>query len=115
MTNTTTPAKKVKKRQTSHIEFFKLCEWVKNADLSGISTFVGCAELASKDVGFPVPPGAIHSALEVTGIKLPERKANGGGKRDRTQILARELASLLRELGKEPSAELMSIVNRTGA
>ena len=51
MTNTTTPAKKVKKRQTSHIEFFKLCEWVKSADLSGISTFVGCAELASKDVG----------------------------------------------------------------
>lgn len=115
-TMTTTPATPAaKKYQTTHIEFFKLCEWLKITNLTGVYTIPRCMELATPALGFPVPYTAIQSALEATGIKLPERPANEPAqKRDRTHILAKELAALLVELGKEPSADLLSIVNRTG-
>ncbi len=103
----------VKKYQTSHIEFYKLCEWIKTANLNGVHTISRCMELATSALGFPVPYTAIQSALEAAGIKLPDRPGVEMSKRDRTQILAKELASLLRELGKEPSEDLISIVNRT--
>lgn len=106
----TTP--KYTKHQTSHAEFYKLCEWVKTADLTGVETMTAAAGVATKAVGFPVPISAIQSAMQATGAQppTPSRKAQ----RDRVHVLATELANLMRELGKEPSAALQSIVNRKG-
>ena len=103
---------KYTKHQTSHAEFYRLCEWIKTADLSGVHTYTAAAQLASKHVGFPVPVTAIQNAMEATGVKLPEPPQKQP--RDRTQIVARELANLLRELGKEPSEDLLSIIGRAG-
>ena len=107
----TTP--KYTKHQTSHAEFYRLCEWIKTADFTGVHTMTGAADFAAQAVGFPVPVSAIHSAMQATGAKLPTTKQQP--KRDRVQIVAIELAGLMRELGKEPSAALLSVVNRRGS
>lgn len=111
-TMTTKPT--IKKRQTTHIEFFQLCEWIKTAELGGVFSISQCAEKASAALGFPVPNSAIESAISATGVKLPDRPEHAG-KRDRVQIVAKELADLMRHLGQTPSADLMSVINRTGA
>lgn len=111
-TMTTKPS--IKKRQTTHLQFFQICEWIKTADISGIFTINQCAEKAQAACGFPVPPSAIESAIKATGVKLPCRP-DSAGKRDRVQVVAKELADLMRHLGQTPSADLMSVINRTGA
>lgn len=111
-TMTTKPI--IKKRQTTHIEFFQLCEWIKTAELGGVFSISQCAEKASAALGFTVPNSAIESAISATGVKLPDRPEHMG-KRDRVQIVAEELADLMRHLGQTPSADLMSVINRTGA
>lgn len=112
-TMTTKPS--AKKHQTSHAEFYRLCEWMKTADLTGAFTYAAVVELAKKHLTFIVTMNSVQNAMEAVGVKLPERPPAESTKRDRTQILARELAGLLRELGKDPSDDLMSIINRTGA
>lgn len=104
--------KKYTKHQTSHAEFYKLCVWVKTADFAGVHTMTAAADVAAKAVGFPVPISAIQRAMQATGAQLPtpSRKEQ----RDRVHVLATELVNLMRELGKEPSAALQSIVNRKG-
>ena len=71
----------IKKRQTTHIEFFQLCEWIKAAELGGVFSISQCAEKASAALGFPVPNSAIESAISATGVKLPDRPEHMG-KRD---------------------------------
>lgn len=106
---TASPAgRSINKRQTTHLEFFKLCEWMKTANLAGVYTFTRCAELASPVMGFPVPVTAVQSALEATGRKLEQRPIEVP-KTDAQQVIASELCKLMASLGHEPSPELRSI------
>jgi len=102
----------INKRQTTHLEFFKLCEWIKTADIAGVYTFTRCAELASAVMKFQVPVTAIQSALEATGRKLEQRPVDVP-KTDAQQVIASELCKLMASLGHEPSPELRSIAKST--
>ena len=104
-----------KKHVTSHANFYRVCEWVTTTDLTKIHSFDEAAIAATKALNFTVPHYTVKSALEATGKSSNVVRKRSSKNRDRVVVLATELAALMRELGKEPSAELLSVVHRKGA
>ena len=105
----------------SHAQFYRLCEWVRTADadgkpvnLKGVHSKAALARRATEALKFQVSEHSVGSALDATGLVLVTaagRAHQGSGKHDRVRVVARELAALLRELGKEPSEALMVVVH----
>ena len=97
----------------SHAQFFKLAEWIKtNHQTAKWHQYKDVADAASKALNCPVSIYSVKSAFAGLDIQFKEQIKKF--QRDRSQVIAVELANLLKELGKEPSAALMSIVNRKG-
>jgi len=105
---------KIERNHLTHAQFYQLCEWIKTANLDGVHNRPEAAKRASAGLGFEVSDSSVGKAMEATGIELTPAPASNLARRDRTHILARELVALLRDLGKEPSAELLSITQRHG-
>lgn len=98
----------------SHAQFFTLASWVKEQyEAKNWKQYTEMAAEASKVLGYEVSAYAAKSALDTLGLEL-KKVPEHDKRRDRMQILAVELATLMRELGKEPSDALMSIVHRKG-
>lgn len=96
-----------KPQPLSHIEFYKACEWLKTADLDSRPMTPGqLAVVASTALGFTVPESQVGQCLEAVGLKLvpPTIKV-----KDAVRYLSRELLALMKELGKEPSKELLAM------
>lgn len=86
--------------QLTPIEFYKLCERVKTADLAKYADIEVAAQAASTYSEKTISVGTLREAMDATGIvepeawtKLPEPHV----------IFARELESMLSALGQEPS------------
>jgi len=58
-------------------QFFKLCEWMKKQPQPIIMTRPALAAAAEADMGMPISPSTITSAIEATGVevKTPGRGA----------------------------------------
>ena len=108
--NTTKPTSKV--NRLTHAEFYKLCEWLKTAKLNLPARELAAqaaAELPNPKVGAANVTAAAET-LNITIGEVRRRRVPG----ERVDIVARELANLMRELGKEPSKDLLSVVHRKG-
>ena len=107
--------KKTTRNVLSHTQFFKLCEWlVLKKEDTLFNTLEDVQKAASAALGFLVSSYALNQAIAATGADLIVKKLPKPLKQDRSQALASELASLMRELGKEPSPALLAIINRKG-
>lgn len=95
----------------SQTEFYRLCEWLKAKNLQDAETTqVALALEASKALDLTVVDSTVGTALKAIGVTLRSPKAlPSSAKLDRTRVIAKELVHLLRELGKEPSPELLAI------
>lgn len=100
------PARTV--RKLTFAETYKLAEFFKDADLSGCHTFIDAATLARSKTGIDVSHSTVEMVLETVGRELPKPPASAMPK-DRTRVVARVLAELLRELGKEVPTDLQAI------
>lgn len=92
-----------------HIEFYKVCEWMKAQKLEDHPmTSAQLALVATTALGFTVPEKEVIQCLEVIGIRLlpPSIKI-----KDAIRHLSRELHSLATELGREPSKELSAMAH----
>ncbi len=101
----------------SHGDFYRLCEWLKAADLAGVFTNIELARRAKAELQFDVSFTSAKAALEATGRTLPERGAGdySTAKRgDRADVIARELVTLMNALGHEPSVALMNLASGRG-
>ena len=108
--------KTISRNVLSHAKFLKLAIWLKEAHkVHAWTSYAEVCTYASKTLGFDLSTHSIKSAYEVLDIELVKPTINATTKRDRTQIVAAELSALLRELGKEPSTALMSVIHRKGA
>lgn len=108
--NTSKPTSKV--NRLTHAEFYKLCEWLKTAKFNLPARELAAqaaAELPNPKVGAANVTAAAE-ALNITIGEVRRRRVPG----ERVDIVARELANLMRELGKEPSKDLLSVVLRKG-
>ena len=104
---------KATRNMMTHAQFFKLAEWIKNNhQTSKWHQYKDVADAASKALNFPVSIYSVKNAF--AGLDLQFKEQVKKFQRDRSQVIAVELVNLLKELGKEPSAALMSIVNRKG-
>jgi hypothetical protein len=101
------------KVQVTHAQFFKLCEWLKTADISTRFSYVEVARLASETLQFGVSPYAAENAMNTLEMKLVERPRSTSPDKDRVRILARALSDLMAELGKEVPADLLAITGRS--
>lgn len=98
------------KRMLSHQQFFRLCEWLKIADLKGCHTKAEAARRASAGLGFDVSDYSVSTAMQTTGVVLESPPAGAPlQRRDRSVIVARSLVDLMRELGKEPPLSLVQV------
>lgn len=98
------------KNTLSHAEFYRLCEWTKTADFTGVHTLNDAASFASRCLSIIVPASTMGNAIEATGKVLPPRlTSEAGKKRDRVAVLANELIALMQSLDREPSEQLLSI------
>lgn len=96
-----------------HIEFYKVCEWLKAEKLDERPMTHGqLAVVASTALGFTVPDKEIGQCLEAVGIRLlpPTIKA-----KDAIRCISRELQALMKELGREPSKELVAMAQEATA
>lgn len=93
--------------QTTHAEFYKLCEWCKTADFAGAFTFAAASERASKAMGFAVSTFTVQNALQTVGVTLPTPPATSSGRA--TTVLARELVALMTELGRAVPEDLRNL------
>ena len=95
-------------KRLTHTDFYHLCEWIKTANpASQVKTL---AKLATSELGLPVGEASVIKAAEAAKVTLtPKSNAVRG---DRTEVVARELAALLQELGKTPSAALFRVIKR---
>lgn len=92
-----------------HIEFYKVCEWMKSQKLEDHPmTSAQLALVATTALGFTVPEKEAIQCLEVVGIRLlpPSIKL-----KDAIRHLSRELHALATELGREPSKELSAMAH----
>lgn len=104
---------KATRNMMSFSQFFKLTEWIKNNhQTSKWHQYKDVADAASKALNFPVSIYSVKNAFASLNVQFKEQVKKF--QRDRSQVIAVELANLLKELGKEPSADLMSIINRKG-
>ena len=105
----------------SHAQFYRLCEWIRTTDaegqhvnLMGVYTRTALARRASDALQTPISEHSIGNALETVEVNLPKTpnttQANSST-HDRARVVARELAALMRELGKEPSEALKLIAS----
>lgn len=100
----------------SHAQFYCLCEWLKETDqtgahinLAGVHTKTALARKATTALSSPISEFSVGNALETTNLVLESASFASSGGKDRARIVAGELVSLLRELGKEPSPALLAI------
>lgn len=97
-----------KEAALTHIEFYKVCEWLKASSdiVDKPITAAQLAAVASTAVGFKVPEGQLAQCLEAVGVKLvsPSMKTA-----DAIRCVTRELHTLMKQLGHEPSKELAAL------
>lgn len=88
----------------SPVNFYRVCEWVKEQDLANFPNMEALALGAAKHVGAEVPEDEMKLAMATTGRKEPEHWSEPT---DPHAILARELGRMMKELGvkKSPAFE----------
>lgn len=111
----TTPSRDIR-AVLSHAQFYRLCEWLKEANqagahvnLTGVHTKTALARKASAALSLSISEFSIGNALEATGLVLENASPTSGGGKSRVRIVAGELVSLLRELGRDPSPDLLAV------
>ncbi len=109
--NARTKAPGSSNRVLTQMEFFRVCEWLKTQDVSNIKTYIQLTKLAEIALSIKMAPTAVQRALEVTGIALPMLEKRTPPTATEAQlIIAKSLAKLIRDLGMEPDADLLSII-----
>lgn len=99
---------KIQRTNLSHAQFYRLCEWIKNADLTGCHTKREAARRAATGLGFDVSDSSIGNALETTGVEL-QAPEGAGKRRDRSVIVARALVEFMKQLGTTPPDDLVRV------
>ena len=112
-------SKRPMKNRLTHGQFYILTNWIRDNHAAGKwSTYVEAAAHASKELPFTIHPGTARDAMGVAGVKLvqaPIQVHKHNERRNLVRVLAAELINLMRALGHEPSADLLSIVHAKGA
>lgn len=100
-------AKRATMNRLTHAQFFKLCEYVKTiSDMRQFATKSAFAKHCSDELNMAVVATTAVDALEATGRAWEKSREP---RLDDCTHVARELAQLMRELGKEPSQLLLEI------
>lgn len=99
----------IQKRMLPHPQFFRLCEWLKIADLKGCHTKAETARRAGASLGFEVSDFSVSTAMQATGVVLETAPLAPSQRRDRSAIVARALVDFMKELGKEPPLDLVQV------
>lgn len=81
-------------------EFYRLCEWLKQANAASVSGLDVLARAASEAIGQPVSEAAMREAMEATDTAEPDA---WNPLPEPHVVLARELEALLKQLGTDPS------------
>lgn len=99
-TRAATSASKTAVQTLSHVDFYRACEWVKGQVLSTVPSLEALAMLAGQHLGSAVPEDEMKTVMEIVGISEP---AHWAEPTDPRAILARELLTIMKKLGEEPS------------
>lgn len=83
-------------------EFYRLCEWIKGVRMAQFPSLEALALHARTSTELPVTEGAASEAMEAVEIALPDHWL---APLDPHVVLARELATLMKSLGNEPSRD----------
>ena len=114
MSSTTTSTARKSRTVLSHKQFLAIVTYIREAHAAKpFTSFLDAATAIKQQLGVEASVHSVKVAFEALDIKLASR-TDEAKKRDRAQIIASELAALLKELGKEPSQALMSVINRKG-
>lgn len=109
--NARTKAAGSTKRTITQTEFFRLCEWLRVQDVSQIASYTQLAKLAETALVIQMGPSTVERAVTATGITLPLMEKRTPPTATEAQlIIAKSLAKLIRDLGMEPDADLLSII-----
>ncbi|ACR14994.1 hypothetical protein BcepIL02_gp01 [Burkholderia phage BcepIL02] len=87
-------------QQLTPIEFYRLCEWLKQANAASVSGLDVLARAASEAIGQQVSEAAMREAMEATDTAEPDA---WNPLPDPHVVLAREIEALTKALGHEPS------------
>lgn len=101
------PEKVINKLKSA--EWYHLHKWTETASLEGMFSYTDVARAASVALDRTISASSMQTAMETVGVRLPVAPPSAEPK-DRVRVVARELMALLRELGKDPSPELVSIL-----
>lgn len=93
----------------SPVDFYKVCEWLKEQNLANIPCMEALAMLAGQWLGSGVPEDEIKLVMETIGIKEP---AHWSEPTDPQAIIARELSRVMKELGAKPSAAFERLASK---
>lgn len=97
----TLPAtKKAAVQSLSHVDFYRVCEWVKAQTLATVPNLEALAMLAGQWLQSAVPEDEMKLVMSTIGISEPPHWSEPT---DPQAILARELLTVMKKLGEEPS------------
>ncbi|WP_103018142.1 hypothetical protein [Alicycliphilus denitrificans] len=97
----TIPAtKKAAVQSLSHVDFYRVCEWVKAQNLATVPNLEALAMLAGQWLQSAVPEEEMKLVMDTIGVREPPHWAEPTNPQ---AILARELLTVMKKLGEEPS------------
>lgn len=104
-----------KLNRMSHAQYLQAAVWIKDNHKEGKwVTYTDAARAASETLKLHVNAKAVSEIYEYHNLKLEKVMLTTNPRHDRTQVLANELINLMRELGREPSQDLINISQRKG-
>ncbi|AOJ09643.1 hypothetical protein [Burkholderia mayonis] len=107
-----TPQPSTTEQELTPREFYRLCEWLKQADCATVSGLDVLARAASNALGQEIGAETMKDAMDAT--ETPEPDAWNPLPEPHV-VVARELDALMRQLGHEPSAHFRRLLSALSA
>ena len=104
-----TTTKKTAVQSLSHVDFYRVCEWVKAQQLATVPSLEALAMLAGQWLQAAVPEEEMKLVMTTIGVSEP---AHWAEPTDPQAILARELMTVMKKLGEDPSAAFKRLADK---
>lgn len=101
--------KKVAVQALSHVDFYRVCEWVKAQNLATVPSLEALAMFAGQWLQSAVPEDEMKLVMTTIGVSEPTHWAEPT---DPQAILARELLTVMKKLGEDPSAAFKRLADK---
>lgn len=111
-------------KRLTQVQYLTMYDFIRSLKMEELKDFQALQKLFETDPRFEkmeVTEYHIRAALKTLGIQAPKKTmirmgrviVPRSGDKDRVRVIARNLIGLMRELGKEPDADLLSIIGIT--